>query len=169
MRFCDDSAEAGLNGEGLQELRGAHELAQGVDAEGVLGGGQPVEPWMDIVAFDEAVAGKYAVAGAVGSSVGHEDRLAVIEQQLGVSSHADAVVAEALEEDDGIRVGVVWSEEPGPEGDVVGGLGETSRKVTWCAAASSRAWMPSSEVRGRRRGWRVASHRKIPVSTVRLR
>ncbi len=42
------------------------------------------------------------------------------EKELCVSGHADAVVAEAVEEEDGVAVGVVGVDHPGAEGYVVG-------------------------------------------------
>ena len=53
-RFCDYTAEAGHDGEGLQELGRAHGLAHAVDASGMLIGGQPVEPLTDVVTFEQA-------------------------------------------------------------------------------------------------------------------
>ena len=72
---------------------------------------QKVDPLVDVVALEQAVGGERAVAGAVGAGVGEEDGESVGEEELRVSGHADAVVAEAVEEEDGVAVGVVRMDE----------------------------------------------------------
>lgn len=119
-RFRDDRTETGFDGEGLQKLGSAHGFAEAENAGRVLVVHQPVEPQVDVVAFEEAVGGKLAVAGAVGAGVGHKDRVVVIEQVFCVARHACPVVGETVEEDDGNAVGMRWSEKPCSEGDVVG-------------------------------------------------
>lgn len=94
---------------------------------------------MNVVALDQAVGGKGAVARTVGAGVGQEHGESVGEEELGISGHAEAVVAEAVEEKDGVSVGVVGMDGPGAEGDVVGrgdgGVGEVG-----LGRGRSRAW-----------------------------
>lgn len=122
-------AEGRAGIERLQKLRGAHGFSEAEDAAGVGFGGtsavwrlriQEVEPLVDVIALEQAVSGERAVAGAVGAGVWHEDVVAVSEQELGIAGHADAVVAETVEEDDGISIGLARMDEPGAEGDGVG-------------------------------------------------
>ena len=76
---------------------------------------------MNVIALEQAVGGERAVADAMGAGVGKEHGESVGEEELRVSSHADAVVAEAVEEEDRVPVGMVWMDGPGAESDGVGG------------------------------------------------
>src|SRR5258706_10558449 len=80
--------------------------------------GYEVEPLVNVVAFEETVGGERAVVGA---GVGQEYGESVSEQELRVSSHADAVITEAVEQEDGVAVGVMGMDHPGAQDDVVGG------------------------------------------------
>lgn len=82
-------------------------------------GGEKVEPLVNVVAFEEAVGAELAAAGAVGAGVWEEDGESVDEEELSVSGCAEAIVGEAVQEDDGIAVGVVRSDCPGTERDGV--------------------------------------------------
>ena len=98
--------------ERLQELRRTHGFAEGEDAVGMIFPFlslalilawrilrfQKIDPLMDVVALEQAVGGERAVARAVGTGVGEKDGESVGEEQLRVSGHADAVVAEAVQE-----------------------------------------------------------------------
>ncbi|SPE28483.1 hypothetical protein SBA2_40046 [Acidobacteriia bacterium SbA2] len=122
-RFGDDGAEVWVGIEGLEELRGAHGFAERENAAGmslVLLRVEEVKPLVNVVALEQAVGGERAVARAVGAGVGKKHGESVGEEELSVSGHADAVVAEAVEEEDGVPVGVVGMDGPGAEGDVVG-------------------------------------------------
>ena len=90
------------------------------DATGMILGGEPVEPLMNVVAFDEAVSCEVASAGAVSASIGKQNAEAMAEEELCVAGHADAIVGEAMEEDDGFAVGIVRMDVPGAEDDAVG-------------------------------------------------
>ena len=106
--------------ERLQELRCAHRFAEGEDAVGMILRFQEIEPFMDVVALQQAVGRELAAAGAMGASVGEEDGESVGEDELRVSGHAEAVVTEAVEEEDGVAVGLVRVNHPRAERDVVG-------------------------------------------------
>jgi hypothetical protein len=56
----------------------------------------------------------------VSASIRQQDGESVGEEKLGVSDHAEAVVAETVEQEDGVAVGVVGMDEPGTESGVVG-------------------------------------------------
>jgi len=68
----------------------------------------------------------------VGARVGEQDGESVSEEELGVSDHAHAIVAKAMEQEDGVAIGVVRMDDPGAEGDVVGcgdsGVGQVGVK-----------------------------------------
>ena len=55
----------------------------------------------------------------MGARVGEQDNESVREEELGVSGHADAIVALAMEEHYGIAVAAVRMERPGTERDGV--------------------------------------------------
>ena len=102
-RFGGYGAEVRMSVERLEELRGAHGFAEGVDAVRMILrwlnlGFEKVGPLVNIVAFEEAVGGESAVAHAVSAGVGEKDGESVGEEELGVSEHAETVVAEAVEE-----------------------------------------------------------------------
>ncbi len=130
--FGDDGAEVRVGVEGLEELCGAHGFAESEDAGGRPWlqslGLQKIEPLVNVVAFKEAVGGDWAIAGAVGAGVGEENGESVGEEELGVSGHAEAVVAEAVKEEGGVAIGVMGTDDPGTERGVVGsddgGVGE---------------------------------------------
>ena len=84
-RFGGYSAEAGLDGERLQELGGAHGLGESEDAVRMILRGEKVEPLVNVSAFEEAVGGEWAAAGAVGAGVGEKHSESVCEEELRVS------------------------------------------------------------------------------------
>src|SRR2546423_15629842 len=76
---------------------------------------------MDVIALEESVGGERASAGAVSARVGEEDCEYMGEEELSVSEHADAVVAEAVEQENSVAVRVMRADGPGAEGGLVGG------------------------------------------------
>src|SRR5579862_6183825 len=93
-----------MRGERLKELRGAHRFAKTVDAARMILRIQEVDPLMNIEAFQQSVGSEFAAADAMSASVGKEHGEPVGQQELSVSRHADAVVTEAVEEEDSITV-----------------------------------------------------------------
>lgn len=75
--------------------------------------GEEIDPLVDVVLFEEAVGSERAAADAVSAGVGEEDGELVGEEELRVSHHADAVVAESVKKQDGVAVRVVRADEPG--------------------------------------------------------
>lgn len=55
----------------------------------------------------------------MGAGVGEQDRESVSEEQLCVSGHADAVVAQTVEKDYGVAIAVMGMDGPGTESDGV--------------------------------------------------
>ena len=106
--------------ERLQKLRGAHGFSQAKDTVGMVLRGEELEPLVSVVAFDEAVGGERSAAGAVSACVREKNTVAAREQELSVAGHADAVVAEAVEQDHSVSVGVARMDGPGMQGDGVG-------------------------------------------------
>ena len=119
-RFGGYGAEVGMSIEGLQKLRGAHGFAEGEDAAGMILSLEEIEPLVNVVAFEQAVGGECAATQAVGAGVGEENGESVGEEELSVSGHAEAVVAETVEQKDRVSVGVVGMNDPGAEDGVVG-------------------------------------------------
>jgi hypothetical protein len=120
-RFGGDGAEAGLDGERLQKLSGTHGFTESEDAVRMILCGEEVEPLVNVVAFEETVGGEVASAGAVGARIGEENAEAMSEEEFCVSGHAEAIVAEAVKEDDGVAVAAMGMDRPGTEGDGVWG------------------------------------------------
>jgi hypothetical protein len=118
-RFGGDRAEAGLDRERLQELGSAHRFGEPEDAVRMILRGDEVEPLVNVVAFEEAVGGEWAAAGAVGAGVGEKYSESVGQEELRVSGHADTVVGQAVEENCCVAVGAVGMDDPSAEGDGV--------------------------------------------------
>ena len=114
-RFGGDGAEVRLNREGLQELGRAHGFSESVDAVWVSLRDKEVKPLVNVVAFQKAVGGELTSTCAVGARIGEQDRESVSEEELGVSSHADAIVAETVEQHYGIAVAAMRMDGPGTE------------------------------------------------------
>src|ERR1700758_1201309 len=120
-RFGCYSAEAWVGIERLEELRGPHGFGETEDAARMIVRDEEVEPLMDVVALEEAVGGELAATGAVGASVGKEHVESVRNEELGVTGHADAVIALAMEEYYGITVFVTRTNFPSAKSCAVGG------------------------------------------------
>ncbi len=101
-------------------MGGTHGFAESEDAARMILCDEKVEPLANVVAFEKAVGGEWATAGAMGARVGEKYGEAVSEEELGVSGHAGAVIAETVEKDDGIAVAVVGMDGPGTEDDRIG-------------------------------------------------
>ncbi len=114
---------------------------------------------MNVVALEEAVGGERAAARTVGAGVGKEHGESVGEKELRVSDHADAVVAEAVEKEDGVPVRVMGMDRPGAENNAVGrgdgGIGEVGVEgVGGLADCGDLVFRERARV-----GWRVPSAR----------
>jgi len=97
-RLGGNGTEVGLDGEGLQELGGAHGFSEAIDATGMFGLSQPVEPFADVIALEKAVGGEVSAAGTVSASVGEQDGEMARQEEFGITEHAGAVIAEAMQE-----------------------------------------------------------------------
>ena len=101
-------------------MRGSHGFGETEDAARMIARVQEIKPLVNVVALEETVGGERAAAEAVSASVGEEHAEAVGEEELSVSGHADAVVAEAVEENYGVSVFVMRIHFPGAESCAVG-------------------------------------------------
>ena len=119
-RFGGYGAEVRVRVERLEELRGTHGFAEAEGAARMILRLQEVEPLVNVVALEKSLGGERAAAGAVSAGVGEEHGESVGEEELGVSGHADAVVAKAVEENNGVSVWVMGAEGPGAKRDGVG-------------------------------------------------
>jgi hypothetical protein len=113
-------AEAWMGIERLQELCGSHGFGETEDAAGMIFRLQEVEPLVNVVAFEQAVGGERAAARAVGAGVGKQNGESVGEKELCVSGHSDAVVSEAVKEDNGVSIGAGGADRPGAQYRPVG-------------------------------------------------
>ena len=121
-RFGGYGAEVWLDRERLQELGGAHGFAEAEDATRVILCEKEIEPLLDVVAFEKAVGGEFASAGAVGARAGEKNGETSREKKLCVSRHSDAVVGEAVQKNYSVAIGVMRLDCPGAHGCAV-----------WCA------------------------------------
>jgi hypothetical protein len=121
-RFGGHGAEVGFNHEGLQEFGGSHGFAEAEDAMRVILRKKEIEPLLDVVAFEKAVGGEFASAGAVGARVGEKNRETSREKKLRVSGHSEAVVGEAVQKNYSVAMGVTRLDCPSPQ-----------RCAVWCA------------------------------------
>jgi len=129
--FDGYSAEIWMRVERLQELRGAHGFGEAVDAARmelivrIELAVEEVDPLVDVVALEQAVGRELAAADAMGAGVGHKDRVSVSEEKLSIAGYAEAIVAETVEQEYGVMVGVARNDEPGAQGDrVLSGNGD---------------------------------------------
>src|SRR5271168_2680500 len=72
-----------------------------------------------VAAFEPAVGGHGAVAGAVGAGVHHHDAVAGAEQQAGLTDAADAIVGDAVEDENPGAVGILWTNFPAAQRDAI--------------------------------------------------
>jgi len=138
-RFGDDRFDARIGSGGLQGDAPAHGFPEGEDMfrprTGRAAGAVPldrktgtpkrreqrVHDGAGVVAFEPAVGGDRAFAGAVGAGVHHDDAIAGAQEKFGLPDDADAVVGHAMEEQHPGTVGLGRSDLPAAEENAVGG------------------------------------------------
>src|ERR1700733_7758938 len=113
-------AEAWVGVERLEEFGGSHGFGEPEDATGMILRVHEVEPLVDVVALQKAVGGEWAATGAMGAGVGKQHGESVGKKELRVSGHADSVVAETVEEENGVAVRVVGTDDPCKQDGAVG-------------------------------------------------
>jgi len=118
-RFYGDGAEMRAGIERLQELCGSHRFPEAKDAARMVPRGEPVEPLVNIVAFEEAVGGKGTATPAMSAGVWEENGEAVSEQESSVAGHANAVVGEAMEEEHGVAIALAGLDDPGTQDNAI--------------------------------------------------
>lgn len=112
-RFGGHGTEVGLDRERLQQLGGSHGFSKSEDAMRVIFRQKKIEPLPDVVAFEKAVGGEFASAGAVRARVGEKNGETSGEKKLCVSRHSDAVVGEAVQQNYRIAIAVMRLDCPG--------------------------------------------------------
>jgi len=105
-------AELWVRVERLEEFGGSHGFSETEDATGMILRLHEVEPLVDVVALQKAVSGEWAAAVAMGAGVGKQHGESVGEKELRVSGHADSIVAETVEQENGVAVRVVGMDDP---------------------------------------------------------
>lgn len=105
-------AELWVGVERLEEFGGSHGFGETEDATGMILRVHEVEPLVDVVALQKAVGGEWAAADAMSAGVGKQHGESMGEKELRVSAHTDSVVAETVEEENGVAVRVVGADDP---------------------------------------------------------
>src|SRR5713101_5564260 len=85
-----------------------------------LGGNQSVDDGTGVVAFEPAVSGDGAVAGAMSAGIHHDDAVTGAEKKFGLADDSDAVIGDAVEEKDPIAVVARRTDEPATKFNAVG-------------------------------------------------
>ncbi len=137
-RFHSDRAEGDPRVQGLQQLGRPHGFSETENALWMLFRIQEIEALMNIVPLEQSICREFASAHAVSPGVRHEDGESVRNQQLRISSHADAVVAKPVKQNDGISVAVQWTNSPRAKYDTVRRCGGHLLKIgVQCASVMS--------------------------------
>ena len=131
--FGDDGFDARISGGGLQDDARAHGFAEGENvrrpcARGTagprplhgnarfqLGGNQGVDDGACIIALEPAVGGDGTAAGAMRAGVHHDDAVAGAQQEFRLTDDSNAVVGDAVEEEDPTAVGIFRADFPAAE------------------------------------------------------
>lgn len=119
-RLGGNGTEVCMCVERLQELRGSHGFAEGKDAARVIERGQEIEPLMDVVTLKQSVGGEWSTAPAVSAGIGKKHSESVTEEELSVFGHANAVVAQPVQENHIVSDGWMGMDDPGAENCAVG-------------------------------------------------
>ena len=154
--------------DGLEFPFSRSELLAGVAAD--FGPDQFVDDGAGVDAFEPAVGGGGAAAGAVGAGVHHDDAIAGAQQEFGLTDDADAVVSDSVEEEYPAAVGIFRADFPTTErrsirclhveiftaaaGDCEGGVGfaeEVGRQLAADGVEERRAGEPAADSRQERR------------------
>jgi hypothetical protein len=138
-RFGDNRFDARIGCGGLQGDPCAHGFAQNEDMfwqrtvrpagpvpldrkTGIHEGRKHcVNDGSSIIAFEPTIRGDRAFAGAVSASVHHDDAVAGSQKKFGLADDADAVIGDAVKEEDPAAVGLRRGNFPAAEHGTVGG------------------------------------------------
>src|SRR5882762_6403549 len=120
-RFSSNSAKVGFGLKRLKELSRSHGLRKAEDATRVLVLLEPIKPAVNVLRFQQTVGGKFAAAGPVRPSIGHEDAEAVTQEEFRVANHTQPIVTETVQQDDGCPVAAPGPDSPGAQGCSVAG------------------------------------------------
>ncbi|GAC1617005.1 MAG: hypothetical protein NVS9B13_03150 [Candidatus Acidiferrum sp.] len=86
----------------------------------MLGGFQGVNDGASIVAFEPAVSGDGSFTGAMGAGVHHDGVVAGAEEEFRLANDADAIVCDAMKEQDPTSVGMSATDFPAAQTHAVG-------------------------------------------------
>jgi len=113
--LSDDCAETPLNLERLQELCSPHGLSQSENTVRALVGFEPLEPAAYVVTLEQAIGSVNSAAYAMSAGVGHQNAVAMVKEKLRVTDCAQTIVAEPVEQNDGIAIPVPCMNVPGAQ------------------------------------------------------
>ena len=119
--FRDDGFDARIDGGGLQGDARAHRFAKSKEMPRMLGGFQRIDDGARVVAFEPAVGGHRAFAGAVSAGVHHHHAVARQQQDAGVFEDSHAIVGDAVKKEHPIAVGLCGTHFPAAQKDAIGG------------------------------------------------
>src|SRR6266851_1455804 len=88
--------------------------------EAFLGGNQSVDDGMGVVAFEPAVGGHGAIAGAMSAGVHQDDAVTGAKKKFGLADDSDAVIGHSVEEKDPAAVRIRRPNKPATEYGAVG-------------------------------------------------
>ena len=122
-----DRTEPPFDCHALQQLRCSHRLAESKYAGGVRAILEPIDPLMNVLAFQQAVGGERASTFSVSAGVGHKDGIPGGQEELGIPNHSAAVIAHAMQHYDCTPIGCGRLDQPcleiglvrGSEGDIL--------------------------------------------------
>jgi len=138
--FRDHGFDARIGGRRLQHDASAHGFAEGENVRrpcargtagprplhrytGVhLGRNQRVDDGAGVVAFEPAVGGDGAAAGAMGAGVHHNDAVAGAQQEFRLTDDSDAIVGDAVEDENPAAIGILRPDFPATEKRSIGSL-----------------------------------------------
>ena len=132
--FSDDGFDARIDGRGLQNDSSAHGFTEGEEMRGrgrgfeprheagvghlhgnifvAFGSEEGVDDGARVIAFEPAVGGDRAAASAVGAGVHHDDAVAGAQQKFRLTDDSDAIVGDAVEDEDPVAVGILGADFP---------------------------------------------------------
>jgi hypothetical protein len=75
----------------------------------------PIYPAVNVVGFFQAIRCQFAAAIAVGTRVGNQNRVVILDKPLSVTIHAHPIVRDTVQKNDGVAVWLWRTHEPGAQ------------------------------------------------------
>src|SRR6476620_5826723 len=88
----------------------------------MLAGIHPDDPLLNVIPFEESVGRKPPATLPMGTGIGHQDTVPMAEKKLCVSNHSHTVVAEPMQQNDGVAVVRMRHYAPSTQNGTVLGL-----------------------------------------------